>query len=72
MLDRWIGAIDVAPDSSAGEEPFAIADLPARVAQLIDQIQGTLPERPWHEVNIEEGTNLVCDGDRIRTGRRLR
>ncbi len=54
VLDRWIGIIDVEPQPVAEDErPFAIADLQAKVLQLIHQIQDTLPEQPWHEIDIE-------------------
>ncbi|HEY2250086.1 MAG TPA: hypothetical protein VGH74_03455, partial [Planctomycetaceae bacterium] len=53
VLDRWIGVIDVEPQPAGDERPFAIADLQAKVQQLIEQIQDTLPERPWHEIDIE-------------------
>lgn len=53
VLDRWIGVIDVDPQPVGDERPFAIADLQAKVTQLIEQIQDTLPERPWHEIDIE-------------------
>ena len=71
VLDRWIGVIDVEPRPVGDDErPFAVADLQAKVAQLIDQIQETLPERPWHEIDIEndvpwntmEIESEECDG----------
>jgi len=54
VLDRWIGGIDVEPQPNADDErPFAIGDLRAKVEQLIQQIQDTLPEHPWHEIDVE-------------------
>lgn len=55
VLDRWIGVIDVSPRSGEDERSFALTDLQAKVAQLVEQIQETLPEKPWFEIDIENG-----------------
>jgi hypothetical protein len=57
VLDRWIGGIDVATEpATEADRPIAIADLPARVTQLIAAIRESLPERPWFDVDFENDT----------------
>src|SRR5262249_36214630 len=34
--------------------PCAIAELQVQVLQLVGLIQDTLPESPWHDINIED------------------
>jgi len=55
MLDRWIGVIEVIAEPSEGSEPCHIAALLRQVEETIDQIKASLPDRPWHQIDLEQG-----------------
>lgn len=61
VLNRWIGAIEV--EQSDGQAEAAELDsLQATVAALIDGVRRDLPDRPWHQADLEtDWTLLECD-----------
>ena len=62
VLDRWIGAIE-AEKGMDGEALLRLEELPAAVNGLVGEIRGTLPERPWHQVDLEDApwSALQCE-----------
>lgn len=50
VLDRWIGAIDVAPLDHGREEPQGIRDLKTGVDRLIEEVKSSLLDVPCFQV----------------------
>jgi len=56
VLDRWIGSIDVTSTPLEGIDLIEMETFQPTVMQVISEIQTTLPDRPWHEIDLESGT----------------
>lgn len=57
-LDRWIGAIEVAPWYHGPDEPRGIRDLKKAVDCLIESVRGNLPDVPYFQLS-EDSTWTV-------------
>ncbi|MBI3862183.1 MAG: hypothetical protein HY290_09840 [Planctomycetia bacterium] len=55
VLDRWIGTIDAGPIPDDGLAAIGLDELRAQVTELVREILVKLPDRPWHQVDIENG-----------------
>lgn len=61
VLDRWIGGIEVEKAMDA-ESLLPLDELLAAVNSLIGEIRATLPEKPWHQTDLENAmwSSLTC------------
>jgi hypothetical protein len=62
VLDRWIGAIEV-EQGTAAERLIPLERLSEAVQSLIGEVCATLPDRPWHEADLENAlwSALECE-----------
>ena len=55
-LDRWIGEVDLAAEPAAGgPDAIPLTQLHETVDGLISDIRESLPDRPWHAADLEQG-----------------
>lgn len=56
VLDRWLGIVDLAaePEEQAAT-PIELEELQETVETLVREVKASLPDRPWHERDLEQG-----------------
>ncbi|HET6883237.1 MAG TPA: hypothetical protein VFI31_23910 [Pirellulales bacterium] len=62
VLDRWIGAIEV-EQGMAAERLIPLERLSEAVRSLIGEVCAALPDRPWHEADLDDAlwSALECE-----------
>jgi hypothetical protein len=69
VLDRWVGEIEVSSNADdAASPPIDLCELPAAVDRLIQQIQDSLPNRPWHDLDTENARWTSFEINREQAG----